>query len=208
MNSIPPEIQKWVEIFLSDGGIWIYLIVTGIMFFEYVFPPTPGDVVIFSAGFLCGEGGASLAIVLFCAYLGSALGLTVVYFVGQKYGRRIIDSGKLKFINRQTLTKTEGLYSKSGSKLLMISKFLPGVRFALVFFSGLANLDYRKAFLFTSISCVIWNSMVILLAFFLRKKIDIVLKVLSTYSMIVFVSVIAAVVIWITWKIYKWRKSA
>jgi len=158
MNSIPPEMQKWVDIFLSNGGIWIYLIVTGIMFFEYVFPPTPGDVVIFSAGFLCGEGGASLTIILFCAYLGSALGLTVIYF--------------------------------------------------LVFFSGLANLDFRKAFLFTSIACIIWNSMIILLAFFLQKKIDIVLKVLSTYSMIVFASVAAAVVIWIIWKIYKGRKLA
>ena len=58
MNNIPPEMQKWVDIFLSNGGIWIYLIVTGIMFFEYIFPPTPGDVVIFSAGFLSGEGGA------------------------------------------------------------------------------------------------------------------------------------------------------
>lgn len=208
MNNIPPEMQKWVDIFLSNGAIWVYLIVSGIMFFEYIFPPTPGDIVIFSAGFLSGEGGASLITVLICAYLGSALGLTVVYFVGQKYGRKIIDSGKLKFINHQSLLKTEGLYSRSGGKLLLISKFLPGIRFALVFFSGLANLNFRKVFLFTSISCVIWNSLVILLAFYLRKKIAIILKVLSTYSLIVCIAIAVAAAVWIIWKIYKWRKIA
>ena len=206
MNNIPPEMQKWVDIFLSNGGIWIYLIVTGIMFFEYIFPPTPGDVVIFSAGFLSGEGGASLIIVLLCAYVGSAIGLTIVYFVGIKYGRRIIDSGRLKFINHRTLEKTESLYGRSGGKLLLISKFLPGIRFALVFFSGLANLDFKKVYVFTSISCIIWNSMIILLAYFLQQRIDIILKALSTYSTVVFIILVAVLIGWIVWKVFRWRR--
>ena len=178
------------------------------MLLEYVFPPTPGDVVIFSAGFLSGEGGASLLIVLLCAYVGSAVGLTLVYLIGQKYGRRIVDSGKLKFINHKALEKTEALYDRAGGKLLLISKFLPGIRFALVFFSGLANLDFKKVYVFTSISCIIWNSMIILLAHYLRKRSDLIIKMLSTYSTVVFIIIVAAALAWIIRKIYRWRKSA
>ena len=88
----------------------------------------------------------------------------------------------------------------------MISKFLPGIRFALVFFSGLANLDFKKVYVFTSISCIIWNSMIILLAYFLQQRIDIILKALSTYSTVVFIILVAVLIGWIVWKVFRWRR--
>lgn len=207
MNNIPPEMQKWVEIFLSDGGIWVYLVVAGIMLIEYVFPPTPGDVVIFSAGFLCGDGRASLFVVLLCAYLGSAIGLSIVFAVGKKYGRNLFESGKLKFLKTSMRDKTEALFQKSGSKLLLISKFLPGVRFALVFFAGLADISFKKAFVLTSISCLIWNSLIILMAFYLQKNLELILKVLSMYSAAVLIVVLGGIIAWVAVKIYKRRIS-
>jgi len=172
MSDIPPELQKYVEILSSHGGIWIYLSVTFFMILEYIFPPFPGDVAIFSAGFIAATGSASLILVLITAFIGSCVGLTIVYIVGRKYGRKIVEQNKIKYINHSLLEKTEAWYSKIGEKLLLVSKFLPGVRFALVFFAGIANIPFKRAFTFTAISCIVWNSMVIFLGFYLQKNIQ------------------------------------
>jgi membrane-associated protein len=189
MSDIFPDLQHWVDILLSYGGWWIYLMVLGAMFIEYVFPIFPGDVAIFAAGFLSGGGEVNLIIVLASAYAGSALGLTIVFWVGRRYGRRILESGKIWFLNHKLLHRTEMWYRKMGQGLLVGSKFLPGIRFALVFFAGISELPFRRAFILTSISCLIWNSMVILMAHYLQQNLEQVYKILSTYTNVVFIIV-------------------
>jgi membrane protein DedA with SNARE-associated domain len=208
MNEIPPELQKYVEILSSHGGVWIYLSVTFFMIIEYVFPPFPGDIAIFSAGFIAGTGSASLTLVLIMAFIGSCIGLSVVYAVGQKYGRSLVEKNKIRYLNHTLLEKTEAWYSKVGEKLLLVSKFLPGVRFALVFFSGLANIPFRRAFTLTAISCLVWNTIVIIMGFYLQKNIQATLGYLSTYRLVVFIALIVIAVIWITIYILGRRRSA
>jgi membrane-associated protein len=172
-----------------------------------VFPFFPGDVAIFAAGFISGDDRSDVIIVLISAYIGSAIGLTLVYLAGKKYGRRIIASNKIKYINRDLLARTEAWYKRYGSKLLIVSKYLPGIRFALVFFSGVADMQFKKVFIYTSISCLIWNSMVILLAYYLRQNIGEVYKVLSTYSNVILYILILLAIIWIVKTVLKRRGS-
>ncbi|HER00326.1 MAG TPA: DedA family protein [candidate division Zixibacteria bacterium] len=200
MSEIFPDFQHWkdwADIFISHGGLWVYFMVAGAMFIEYVFPIFPGDVAIFAAGFLSGAGDVSLIIVLAAAYAGSALGLTVVFLVGRRYGRRILKSGKIWFLNDKLLNRTEMWYKKYGKSILVVSKFLPGIRFALVFFAGIAEMPFKKAFILVSISCLIWNSMVILMAHYLQQNLQKVYRILSTYTNVVFIIVIVIIILWI-----------
>ena len=197
MSDIFPDLQHWVDIFLSYGGWWIYLMVVAAMFIEYVFPIFPGDVAIFAAGFLSGGGEVSLILILISAFVGSVLGLSAVYYVGHKYGRRILESKKIWFMNDQLLMRTEAWYKKIGQKLLVISKFLPGIRFALVFFAGIAEVPFKKALILTSISCIVWNSMIILLAHYLQQNLDKVLKIFATYSNVMLIIIVIIILWWI-----------
>jgi membrane protein DedA with SNARE-associated domain len=207
MSSLPPEVHRSVEVLLSHGGLWLYLMVIVAMTVEYVFPPFPGDVVIFAGGFLSGEEGISVILVIAASLVGSIIGIIVVYWAGNRYGRRIIESKKIWFLNSSLLKKSEAWYRKVGEKLLLMSKYLPGVRFALVFFAGIANVDFKKALSFTLISCLIWNSMVILLAYYLRENLAYVYKVLTTYSNIVFGIILAIVIVWLVRFFWKRRQS-
>lgn len=208
MNDLPPEMQKYVELLLSHGGVWVYFLAGIAMLIEYVFPIFPGDVAIFAAGFVSGDSRSNLIIVLISAYIGSAIGFTLVYLAGKHYGRRIIASEKIRYINRRLLERTESWYKKYGSKLLIVSKYLPGIRFALVFFSGVADMDFRKVFVYTSISCLIWNSMVILLAYYLQQNIGEVYEVLTTYSSVVLYILIGIAIIWSARWFYLRRRKA
>lgn len=207
MSNLPPELQRSVEVLLSHGGLWVYLLVIAAMTIEYVFPPFPGDVAIFAAGFISGEEGMSVILVIAAAMLGSFIGITVVYWVGNRYGRKIIESKKLWFLNSNLLKKTEAWYKRVGERLLIISKYLPGVRFALVFFAGIANVDFKKALIFTLISCLIWNSMVILLAYFLRENLSYVYNILTTYSNIVFGIILGLIIFWLVRFLLRRRQS-
>ncbi len=197
MNELPPEIQRYAEYLTIHGGIWIYFGAMFAMFFEYVFPPFPGDVAIFAAGFISGQRGALLPVVLIAAFAGSMLGVAIVYWAGKKYGRRIIESEKIWFLNRKLILRTELWYKKVGEKLLIFSKFLPGVRFALVFFAGIANVPFRRAMIFTAISCAVWNSMVIMLAYYMRRNLDYIYEIFSTYRYVVMVVLIVIILSWI-----------
>jgi membrane protein DedA with SNARE-associated domain len=207
MNNLWPELPWVVDVLVSHGGLWVYLLVVAAMTIEYVFPPFPGDVAIFAAGFISGEEGISVIIVILASLIGSFIGITAVYWVGNRYGRKIIESRKIWFLNNNLLRRTEAWYHKVGEKLLIISKYLPGVRFALVIFAGIANVDFKKALTFTLISCLIWNSMVILLAYYLRENLAHVYKVITTYSNVVFFIILAIVIIWLVRFLWKRRQT-
>jgi len=190
MSELPSDLDKCVNLLLSHGGLWIYLLVALSMILEYIFPPYPGDVAIFAGGYISAAHNVSIIAILIMAYIGSVIGFSLVYFIGKRSGRALIASNRIKFISPGLIERSEKWYKKVGEKLLIVSKFLPGLRFVLVFFSGIANVNFKKAFIFISISCLVWNSMVILLAFNLQKNINKVYGVLSTYRDIVLAVII------------------
>lgn len=119
-------IASWI---VALGPIWVYsplfLIVfveTGLVFFPFL----PGDSLLFAAGVFSAEGGGlHLGTTLIVFYVAAILGNTSNYWIARFFGKRIIDSGKVKALTPERMAKLDGFFERFGGLTIVITRFMP-----------------------------------------------------------------------------------
>lgn len=178
-----------IEDFLYKIGeltpFWIYVSLFFFAYIENVFPPSPSDLVVVVGGSLVATDAINFIPTLIVTSIGSVIGFMTLYFIGTQVDRKIIDKGRLKFINRETLQKAETWFRKYGYGIILANRFMPGTRAVISFFAGMSELDYKRTTLLATISAFVWNAIIIYLGFLFGDNVAVVDKYLSTYSNIV-----------------------
>ncbi len=186
---------------------WIYFILFFFAFIENVFPPSPSDVVVVIGASMIATSSVSFIPILLITSIGSALGFILMYFVGFYLSERVIRSGKIKFISKEALAKTDEWFSKYGYRIILANRFLPGTRSVISFFSGVHELNVIKTFIFALISAFLWNLLIIYMGMQLGNNAKLIDNYLTTYSNIVYILTgVVLVVIFIRYKMNK-RKN-
>ncbi|MBW7841665.1 MAG: DedA family protein [Ignavibacterium sp.] len=165
--------------------IVIYVLLFTFAYIENLFPPSPSDIVIVIGGTLIGTNYLHFVPTLIFATGGSIAGFLTAFGIGWLLDKKLIHSGKLKFINIQTIEKAEAAFRKWGYYLIIANRFLPGTRAVISFFGGMSRLDVHKTMFLSSISSLLWNIVLIYLGILFGKNVALVDKYLNTYSNIV-----------------------
>ena len=185
--------------FLSDvNPIIIYLVIFGISYIENIFPPSPSDVIVLFGGSLIALGKGNFIAILFAASSGSLLGFLTMYYIGKWFGKRFLDSGKLKFISVESVQKVENWFRKYGYGIIIANRFLAGTRAVVSFFAGVSDLNIRITSLLSFISALVWNFILLYAGFQMGKNWQTILSKLETYWIVVsciFLSVILIAII-------------
>ena len=166
---------------------WIYLTIFFFAYIENLFPPSPSDIVVVIAGSLVATGSLNLIPTFLFATSGSLLGFLTAFIIGWQFDKRLIHSGKIKFINVQSVEKVEKAFRKYGYYLIVANRFLPGTRAVISFFAGMSRLNVNKTTLLSLVSSVIWNAFLIYLGIAFGNNIDVIDGYLKTYSNIILI---------------------
>jgi membrane protein DedA with SNARE-associated domain len=203
----PGRIDEVIALVTQHGTGWILAFVFFSMFVENVFPPYPGDTVIFAAGFISGSDSLSLPPLIFVSILGSISSIILVYLVGRRYGRALFEKRKLGFLHPEKLPRIEGWYRKYGNALLLASRFLPGTRFLIVLTAGIGRVPIISMSVLSGISVLIWNSMVILSAYYLHSNWERVYAVFRTYNRVILILIALVLLLYIVARIMRRYKA-
>ncbi|MBI3111836.1 MAG: VTT domain-containing protein, partial [Ignavibacteriales bacterium] len=106
--------EEFIQSLAGLNPGWIYLAVAGIAYIENIFPPFPSDVIVVFAGSLAGLGTVDFTTALLLATAGSTLGFMTMYKIGDWFGDHILETGKLRFIPRESVHRVEGWFRKYG----------------------------------------------------------------------------------------------
>lgn len=168
---------------ISDfSPITVYLVLLFLPFIENIFPPSPSDVVIVVCGSIVASGGLNFIFALMLTILGSEAGFLFLFYLGIQTDKRIVQAGKLKFISKEALDTAENWFRKYGFGLIIFNRFLPGIRSVIAYFAGVSELPVKKTVIYSSISALMWNFLLLTLGFFIGDNIKQVDEVLSTYT--------------------------
>lgn len=194
---------------ISDfSPLWIYLSLLFFSYIENIFPPSPSDLVVVVGGSLVGAGAISFVPTLLITSFGSIAGFMTLYFLGSQLDRKLISSGKLKFISLEALQKAEAWFNKYGYWVILINRFLPGTRSVISFFAGVSELKIKRTLILAGVSSIAWNFIIIYLGILFGDNISMVDKYLSMYSnIILIVSGIVIIVFAARYFIKKKKKS-
>ncbi|OGU18654.1 MAG: hypothetical protein A2059_01685 [Ignavibacteria bacterium GWA2_55_25] len=149
--------EEFIQSLAGLNPGWIYLAVAGIAYIENIFPPFPSDVIVVFAGSLAGLGTVDFTTALLLATAGSTLGFITMYKIGDWFGDHILETGKLRFIPRESVHKVEGWFRKYGYFVVIANRFLAGTRAVVSFFAGMSELSLPLSVLLSFVSALIWN---------------------------------------------------
>jgi membrane protein DedA with SNARE-associated domain len=191
------KVENILNIALTYGAFWFYLFIFFSSFFENFFPPYPGDTVTFVGGYLAGTSHLTFPFVFLSAGLGCLSGAMLLYLIGKNKGRKIFLKNKGRFFDRSHLEKMERWFNRYGEKVLILSRFLTGVRSVVALAAGVGNVKLKKMTVYTSISIILWNGIILFSAFKVQQNWRKILEVIQVYNKVVLAIVVAVVMIWL-----------
>lgn len=185
--------------------LWIYLVVVGIAYIENILPPFPSDVIVVAAGSLAGIGVVGFLPLLLLATVGSTLGFMSMYKIGNWFGHRILETGRMKFIPLESVQKVEQWFRIYGYWIIIANRFLAGTRAVVSFFAGLSELSLIKSTVLSFLSALAWNSLLLFAGKKLGENWRSIIYYLEAYSKLVTVLIIVGVLLYLAVVFYKKR---
>ena len=134
-------IASWIAMGVAPTLGFIFLIVfieTGVVFFPFL----PGDSLLFAAGFFAapdaktGVSALPLFALLPVVWCAPIIGDQCNYWIGHFFGRRILESGKVKAMTPERIEKTEKMIEKWGPLAVFLGRFFPFIRTFMPFISA------------------------------------------------------------------------
>jgi membrane protein DedA with SNARE-associated domain len=177
--------------------ILIYILLFTFAYVENLFPPSPSDMVIVIGGSLIGTGYLSFVPALVFSTGGSTAGFLTAFAIGWQLDKKLLHSGKLKFITVDAVERVENAFRKFGYYLIVANRFLPGTRAVISFFGGMSRLNVHKTLILSALSSLLWNIVLLYLGIMFGKNVGVVDKYLKTYSNIVVAVSVAIVVFFV-----------
>jgi len=148
---------------LATGSPALFFgVVTLIIFAEtglVVMPLLPGDSLLFVAGAVTAIAGLNVHLFVAILIVAAVLGDAVNYFVGSKLGVRAFENKNSRIFKPAYLDRTQAFYDKYGAFSIVMGRFVPIVRTFVPFLAGVAQMPYRRFFIYNLIGGVAWISL-------------------------------------------------
>ncbi|MBL8953733.1 MAG: DedA family protein [Myxococcaceae bacterium] len=202
--------QHLINLLDGASGPVAYGLVFGILLLCGLGLPIPEDVSLILGGFLVYEGRAELALMMVTGYVGIIVGDSVMFFLGRRIGARVTSNPFFsRLFTAERRARVEGLFQKHGDKVVMIARFLPGVRAVTYFTAGSARMKYRRFVFFDSVAALVSAPVFIYLGYAFGGELEKLINAVRTGQIRVLSAVVAVVVTYLVarrlWA--KWRAS-
>ncbi|MDX2014525.1 MAG: DedA family protein [Myxococcaceae bacterium] len=141
----------------STSGVFAYLVVFGILFICGLGLPLPEDVSLILGGYLVHDGKARLDLMMATGYLGIIVGDSMIFFFGRRVGSKVGAKPTgffARIVTPEKRARVEQLFKKHGEKIVMIARFLPGVRAVTYFTAGSVGMKWSRFALYDSIAAL------------------------------------------------------
>jgi len=193
---------------LSLWGPFLLLLVCGIGL------PLPEDLVLIVAGMLAQDDGRSWISTACLMYLGVMMGDSIIFMLGRHFGQRLLawEVTHHLFPPRKQ-AKVSHLFQRFGSIVLLIARFLPGLRAPIFSSAGAMRMGFLKFLLADGAAALLSVPLFVWFGHWLWAKFDEDIKELNAalsqthrYSIWVAVALILGVLLF-GWIYSRSRKS-
>jgi membrane protein DedA with SNARE-associated domain len=176
---------EWVT---GRGLALIYVFLFFSALFESIFPPYPSDAFVLVFSFLAGQGHYDPYIIYGLTSCGSITGIMIVYYIGRKYGDGLLELFSRSFLGRifpvLMIQKAKNKFSKRGDLIVLLNRFLPGMRAPICFAAGMVRIRAPRVFSYSLISVLVWNLFLITVGFYVGTTWDEASRFLRNYTIL------------------------
>jgi membrane-associated protein len=143
-------------------GPWAPLVIFLATFVEHVFPPFPGDLVVVLGAWYAVQGELSWPLLLLFGTAGAVAGAWVDHRAGVWLGHRLdLRSGRSRLLPTDRLAAFEAAYRRWGPWLIVLNRFMPGIRAFIFLAAGASGLPARRVVALGAVSALAWNGLLL-----------------------------------------------
>jgi len=173
-----------VDIIVGLVGEIGYIGIFIMMVIESSFIPFPSEVAMLPAGYLSALGEMNIFIAFLAGTLGAIAWATINYYLGMRYGSKVIKSmihkyGKYMLLSEKHYIKSEEYFKSHGPITMLVGRFIPAVRQLISIPAGIFRMNYKIFVLLTVIWAGTWNTILLTIWYVAGKNDELVRKLLS-----------------------------
>lgn len=196
------NIVEWVTTVVETLG---YVGVAFLVALENVFPPIPSEVILPLAGFVAGEGKASLPGMVVAATVGSVVGAWILYGISAAIGPErlhqfLVRYGRWFGVKERDLIRAEDWFDRRAGTAVLIGRCVPLIRSVVSIPAGFRRMPLLRFTLYTAIGSLLWNTTLIGAGAILGERWERVGDVVGLLQGVVIVAIVGLVLFFV------WRK--
>lgn len=174
------DIIEWLITFagaLGYLGIFIFVAL------EYACFPISSEILLPLIGILVYNGELKYVIAIIVSILAGVVGSTICYIVGVLGGVPLLNYSKKKFPKtKKTINSLNNWFDRYGKITVLLARIVPITRTYISILAGAQRLNYITFITYSSVGIAFWNTVLILIGYFLGDNFSLITDILKKYS--------------------------
>jgi len=121
--------------------------------------PLPEDIALITGGFLAAlgppHGVGSVWAMMLVGLLGILVGDSIIFKAGKDYGDALLETRLGKHIPRDRVERVREMFKTHGPKLIVLARFLPGLRAVTYFVAGTSRVRFAVFALYDGLAALV-----------------------------------------------------
>lgn len=166
--------MKWFIVHLSSlTPMGAYLWLAGILLLCGLGLPIPEDISLIVAGYFSWRGVLNVHKAFLVCLAAVLAGDSLAFLLGRYFGRRVLASGLArKYFTPRRQLRVRAYFRKFGSKVVLVGRFTPGLRFTIFFTAGTLHVRPAVFFIYDFSAAVFSVPVLVYSAWFFGGQID------------------------------------
>jgi membrane protein DedA with SNARE-associated domain len=176
-----PGILHSLEPTLNNYG---YLAVFGFVLLEDFGVPVPGETILVLGAVYAGAGRLNVVLVGVLGFCGAVVGDNIGFAIGHFGGRRLVDRyGRYIFLTEERVDKAQSFFERHGGKIIVVARFIEGLRQANGIIAGISGLHWAKFLAFNALGAALWVGVWTSIGYFSGNHITSIYDTATKYSL-------------------------
>jgi membrane protein DedA with SNARE-associated domain len=155
-----------------------------------------------------GAGRLNIVLVALFGFCGAIIGDNIGFAIGHFGGRRLVERyGRYIFLTPERLDKTTSFFERHGGKIIIVARFIEGLRQANGIIAGTAGMHWARFLVFNAIGAALWVAVWTSIGYFSGSHIDAIYNAATRYDTYLAIAVGVAVVAYIAYRVVRARRA-
>jgi len=197
-----PGVLHSLESTLSRYG---YLAIAGFVLLEDFGLPVPGETILVLGAVYAGAGRMNVYLVGLIGFFAAVLGDNVGFAIGRFGGRPLIERfGRYVLITPKRLNEATDFFERHGAKIVVVARFIEGLRQANGIIAGVAEMRWARFVLFNGIGAALWVTGWTTIGYFSGSHIDAIYEAATRYDVYAALAVAALLILFVARRAMRW----
>lgn len=208
MTPLPPQLKDLAPLIQAVGPyldrFGYFAIFFGVLLEDFGIP-LPGETMLVTGALFASLGSFKIEWVGLLGFFGAIIGDNIGYAVGRYAGRRVVlKYGRFVFLNEERLHKFESFFARHGGKIVIVARFVEGLRQFNGIVAGLSRMEWRRFLLFNVVGAAIWVGVWTCAAYFLASQLGVILSGFKRFEKYILIGLASAAFVALSYLLIKW----